>query len=1241
MFLKQVVIDGFKSFADKVQINLPRGITCIVGPNGCGKSNIVDAIRWVLGEQSAKALRGGKMQDVIFQGTESRKPLQFCEVSLVFSDCEEQLGTQFNEVEISRKVFRDGGSEYYINGKSARLKDIQQLFMNTGVGRVSYSFMVQGQIDQILSSNPGDRRAIFEEAAGITKYKIQRKEALNKLALVDQNLARATDRIEEISRQIGSLKRQASKALRYKRLSFRLRHLDLAMNARNYSILRGDETESARESDRIASAMMESSAKLSEGEEKLLRLRTLRAERRSEMERLGQEAAELRSMKEQSERNSEFAVLRKNDLQERSERISGELKSLAEQLESLEGKAKGDMEVRQTQLELVSGSDEIFKEQTAELEALEERLRSAESALSRARQDALVAEGSITRLRSNCTSLELDLKSFQVRHAAVSDSIFQLKEESGALESRLAELDAASLSSEERIAEAENSIEESVKESDRLRGLYREVQAEIQAKDRSLAAKTARLSLLNDFQTRLEGFSDGVKAILKGKMPDIFPPDSVKIVSRNVEVDETWTSAFESLLGAGIDAVAIEDMSQISRAVAEIRSGNFGGACFQTRNPRSFSKKSDANVPGGIFPASEIVKSPNMPELAEDLIKGCWFCENISDFAKFASDNPAFSFALAVDRDGSVMDSRGIIFASSGEKKDTETSFILREKEIRKLKSEIEKDNLDLTSENEKAMSIQARLDASEAESESRRAVAAELRRESFSIVAQKDSARAALSQKAAEIERKTSELSSMENSRFEAQDRLDRARAELEKADSIILESRKSSEELEKKIAEIRILKDEKYALLSETRLDLASKRTRLENLERGLGEIEAQKNETYSLIARRNSELESMEIQRKNLDSESASEREKSEKFSESLSQTLAKIEESREGLDGCEKEISEFEKSLAELREAHIRESQQKNSIDVALAQIRSKLDFISERVLADYEAPIAEIDWKREMWLSDEEFEVKVKLDELEEDASPRPKKNRGEPTEEDFEKMDSLDFSAVEEEIKDLRERISSMGAVNLVAIEEYAELKERYDFLKTQTDDLWKSKNDLVSSIDEINKTSLTLFQETFEQIRKNFAFTFQKIFGGGPADLKLVESEDVLDSGIEIVARPAGTVLKSLSLLSGGQRTMTAVSLLFAIYMVKPSPFCVLDELDAPLDDANIGRYTDMLKEFTKYSQFLVISHNKHTVSAADTIYGVTMQERGVTKFISMKFDRFSNSDESPDDAVTKAAAQ
>ncbi len=1228
MYLKQVTINGFKSFADKTELPLTPGITCIVGPNGCGKSNIVDAIRWVLGEQSAKALRGGKMQDVIFQGTETRKPLQFCDVSLLFTDCEKQL--KFNEVEITRKVYRDGGSDYFINGKSARLKDIQNLFMDTGVGRVSYSFMVQGQIDQILSSNPGERRTIFEEAAGITKYKTQRREALNKLALVEQNLARATDRIEEISRQIGTLKRQASKALRYKRLSYRLRHLDLALNSHNYAkqnaLLKEDETVQKR----LSSEILELSEKLAACEEDLSRMRASRAELLAQLESLRQNASEVRSAKEQAERNSEFAEVRKRDLGERLEQISKELESLKEQLSALEGKAQGDIEVKQMQLNLVSADDEVFRQQSAELAEVEESLRDAENRLSRAKQDSLMNESAVTRLRSNCTTLEVDLKSYQVRHAALSDQIFQLKEENSSLERRCEELSAAMENANERLGNAEADITEAVAKADELRAQYRNQQAEIQQMDRQLASKSAKLSLLNDLQSRMEGFSEGVKAIMKGRLGECLDPLNLKIVSQNVEVADGWTSAFETMLGSAVDAVAIEDSSKLPQALALLRERNLGNACFQIKDA-NLNAISDADaLPQGIWRGCDIVKpqDPDLSEYVRNMVAGCYFCEDIMQFANFALNNKNFKFMAAVAKDGSMLDARGIIYASSGEKRDTQSSFILRNSEIKRIKEEIEVDNDALTTLNERAMQIQSQLESAEAEIENRKNLSSEIKREIASINAQSSSSKAAFSEKNSEIEKKTAAMAEMENSRFEAQDRLNSAMEALKDAEKSISESRNLISETEAQIAELRETKDQKYAVLSETRLELAAKKSRLESLERGLGAIREQQAETRALIERRTIESQSIARQIENFDAETLSERERAKNLAENLEAALGEIEAQRVKVAESETSIAEYENSLSAEREAHMRKTSEKNECQIRIAKIRSKLDFISERILSEYDVEIANVDWKSELWKSDEEFEIKVKLDELEDgEINAKPKRERGDPTQDDLDAMESTDFSPIEDEVRELRERINAMGAVNLVAIEEYAELKERYDFLKTQTDDLWASKNALVADIDEINATSQKLFSETFEQIRKNFAFTFQKIFGGGTADLRLVESEDVLDSGIEIVARPAGTVLKSLSLLSGGQRTMTAVSLLFAIYMVKPSPFCVLDELDAPLDDANIGRYTDMLKEFTRYSQFLVISHNKRTMSAAQTLYGVTMQERGVTRLISMRFNGESTS--------------
>lgn len=400
MYLKEIVISGFKSFADRTRLDLRQGVTAVVGPNGCGKSNIVDAIRWVLGEQSAKALRGASMQDVIFEGTDKRKALPTCEVALTFTDCEGDLGTQFNEVEVSRRVSRDGGSDYYINGKVSRLKDIQRLFANTGVGRVSYSFMLQGQIDQILSTNPAERRTIFEEAAGITLYKAQRKEALGKLALVDANLARVTDVIEEVSRQIGSLKRQASKALRYQRIKHRLTHLDLAFSAHRHAALSQSISALATRASELRKQVEAQNTALERDESVLAEKKTQRTELAEKMEALQQRVYNLRSEKENADNQSEFSTIRSKDLDARIVEFQKEVADLEKQKSDLARRAKDETENKQLQLGVVDDSDRIFRERSNDLILAQEKLGEMEGELQKRRQDVLHAENRINRARS-------------------------------------------------------------------------------------------------------------------------------------------------------------------------------------------------------------------------------------------------------------------------------------------------------------------------------------------------------------------------------------------------------------------------------------------------------------------------------------------------------------------------------------------------------------------------------------------------------------------------------------------------------------------------------------------------------------------------------------------------------------------------------------------------------------------------------------------------------------------------
>ncbi len=1228
MHLREVVINGFKSFADRTPVRLDPGVTCIVGPNGCGKSNIVDAIRWVLGEQSAKALRGSKMHDVIFQGTDRRKPLPSCEVSLVFTDCEKELGTQFNEVEITRRVDREGGGDYFLNGKRCRLKDIQRLFMDTGVGRASYSFMMQGQIDQILSSNPQERRAIFEEAAGITKYKAQRREALNKLTLVDQNLSRVTDVIEEVGRQIGSLKRQASKALRYQRFRHRLTHLDLAHLAHDYSHRGGSIASIEIEAKALREQVESGGGSLKEKEAKVAELRASRQETTTRMQEAQQTVFDLRSEKENAESQAEFAGVRIEDLTKRVEALRGEVEQLHTQKGEVHAKFEDSTKAKAEAAGLVESSDAAFREKNEAYQSVVARLADAERRLQKDRQDALVKEGGISRLRSQCTSFEVDLKSFEVKHAALGDTLHEIKEARAALEQKFADIEETRKNRERDNEAAETAVREAKEAADALNGQFRDLQKEISEADRDLAREAARLATLEDLQARFEGFSEGARAILQGKLGDVLPANKAKPFTTLIEVkDEQWTSAIETLLGAAGEAIALDAVDKIGPIIDALDSEALGRACLQFPLVGDAPAASESPA-DGIVPASSVVAARKEEHGAavSRLLAGCYFVNDLETLFNHWVSNPGFTFAYAATPNGELVDGRGLVYAGRGKKGKQGGSFIQREADIKKLRKSIAEKNEALTTLNEKALQLQADIDTAAATIEEKRARQVEIGQELSSLKSEYRSAEQALSENQSAAERQQRQIDDLENSRSDLESRLEKARNDLQTAEQAVTDGRAKVAATEEEINNLRTEADSHRDGLAEVRLDLAEKRQRLELLDRGLNEAEVQRRELEERALRRSQEADTLSEQIGQLTTEAQQSRERAAELEKTLETTTANLKETQALLNGLEQRISENEQALDELRSSHHERERQLNQREVKLAEQRSQASFIMDKVRTEYEMEVTDIDWKKQLWLADEEFETKVKLDDLEEDedvAGPKVKKDRGDPTDEDLAAMDQTDWSEVSREVKYLRERISSLGAVNLVAIEEYAELKERYDFLKTQSDDLWRSKEELMTAIDEINATSQTMFQDTFEQVRKNFIFTFEKLFAGGTADLKLIEAEDVLDSGIEIIARPPGTKLQTLSLLSGGQRTMTAVALLFAIYMVKPSPFAVLDELDAPLDDANIGRFTDMVTQFVRYSQFLIITHNKRTVAAANSIYGVTMQERGVTKLVSMKFNK------------------
>jgi chromosome segregation protein len=1238
MYLKELRINGFKSFADPTRLELQRGVTAIVGPNGCGKSNIADAIRWVLGEQSAKSLRAGAMQDVIFQGTTSRKPVNLCEVTLIFTECEELLGTAYHEVEVTRRVVRDGGSEYALNGKTCRLRDIQRLFLDTGVGQVSYSFMLQGQIDQILSSNPQERRAIFEEAAGISRYKAQRREALNKLQQVDANLSRVTDVIEEVGRQSGSLKRQAAKALRFRRIKHRLTHLDLAHAAHRAQLLKEEIEALGAKTGFLTERLEKVRTELAEADARLTDKRERRRALNERLQAAQQAVYDLRSEKDNAQSRVDMAKVRRDDMARRIQEMEAELGEMADQLKALTQRAAGEKQAKAEQLSLFGSSDEVFRVRSEELGRLQKDLSEAETNLSRAKQAVLVKESAVTRLRSAATTLEVDLKTYQVRHANLLDERQALKEQLELSANETQTLTAALAKHREDRAREEARVEEFRQQAAALTAEFKEVQTQLQTHGRAAAGLQAQIAILEGLQEKLEGFSEGVKSILQGKLADVVDPADARLFLKSLKVPAAAAKVLERLLGAAADGVVLADERRLGPVAQRLLEKSLGRASILVPRPQAAEPGLPKDLPDWLKPAWAGVKAADdqLLGIVHALLRDCYFCADLESFLSFWNGNPAFAFHLVATEKGELIDARGLVVVGRQGNAKRDGGFLERANEIQRLREELtalrEKEDL----LRQRAAQVEAKIEAAERRVEDQRKRVLEFAQEVSNLEAQVKGAERTHEQTKRSLEGKEADWKRLEAHKEESSQRLEKARVDLTAALADVDAQKGVIQETEARCAALRDEREAKRESFNEIRLEIAEKNQRLQMLDRTLSEIDQRARDLSARSERRRQEQDHLREQREALAADQEAQAARVAEVEKTLATTMASLEEHRTALAAVEKEIRVIEEGTSEKRDLADRLSKEANTVDVQLARQQAQLQFVVEEIQREYEQPVAGIDWRREMFLAGEALPERIRV-EIEEDSPDEeaPEPERPEPTSADLEAVPEPDWSVLQEEIKNLRGRLQSMGPVNLVAIDEYRDLRERYDFLKAQSDDLWKAKNELVNAIDEINATSQELFANTFEQVRKNFIHTFDTLFGGGHADLNLIDAADVLESGIEIIAQPPGTRLRTLGLLSGGQKTMTAVGLLFAIYMVKPSPFCVLDEIDAPLDDANIGRFCKMLESFLQYSQFLIITHNKRTISIADTIYGATMQERGVSRMVSMRLNKHTG------EAETVAAAQ
>ena len=1225
MYLKQIEIRGFKSFADRTVLELQPGMTAVVGPNGCGKSNIVDAIRWVLGEQSAKALRGASMQDVIFEGTDTRKALPTSEVVLTFTDCEKELGTAFNEVAVSRRVSRDGGSDYFINSKSARLKDVQRLFANTGVGRVSYSFMLQGQIDQILSTNASERRTIFEEAAGITLYKSQRKEALNKLALVDTNLARVTDVIQEVGRQINSLKRQASKALRYQRLEHRLKHLDLALSAKRYSEFDGYIKEFMERSSELNATVASQAKQLQAEEERLKAMKQGRQDLYDGMQELQQRVYNLRSEKENAKNQSELYSVRANDSSVLIENYKQEIHSIEEEQKQIDLRVQRDSESKQKQLNLVGDSDANHQNQETEFLETQAKLNDLESSLQEKRALLLDSENRINRSRSDSTSLELEIKTYQVKHASLTEKIVTLKQELEVFEETQRQILEAETKTSDKVSSLQNEFNEAKQDSENKLKEFRSLQERYQLADRSIAKKTAHLNVLQNLQSKFEGFAEGAKSILSGRLGDLAEESNVTILSKAIQIPQEYTLGMQTLLGMAVDALYVGDNKRALSIIRELDAQKLGRVCLQIDKAPNTSVRNEG-LPDFMIPADSVVKvlHEELKPMLGNFLEGCYFCESLERFIEYWANNPSFQFSLVATQQGEMLDYRGLVYG--GSESENQTSGVLeRANEIRSLEEEIVLDRKGLDSIRQQFEQVEEERTKSIAQCETLQTQLNIMNQELASLKSdarthEETIEKAVESRKETELKRER-----LDQEHASLLKKAEQSKSDLSNAEAAYSSLREENRVLEKSIQEMRMVLESQRESLANVRLELAEKRQLLLSVDETIERAELEKKTLAERIARRNQEIHSVHEQIESYRQDAETAFQKAKEFEQMHDAGMEELQKKQTELKTMDSSIHSTEETLSTQRVSLKKSEQALSDFELKLTERRTKMSFLQERVMTDYQIELDAIDWKSEYWESGNALKIKFSIEGLEDlDVGSKKKEVRSEePSEADLAEMDALDWNQVEAEVSEFKGRLASMGPVNVDAIGEYADLKERYDFLQEQSNDLWESKNLLVRTIDEINATSLTMFKETFDQVRENFIYTYDKLSGGGVADLKLIDSEDPLESGIDIIARPPGTRLKNVTLLSGGQRTMAAVALLFAIYLVKPSPFCVLDEIDAALDDANIGRFCETLRDFTKKSQFLIITHNKRTISNADTVFGVTMPEKGVSKLISMRFNK------------------
>ena len=1174
MKIKKLHLQGFKSFADSTDLHFRDGITSVVGPNGCGKSNVVDALKWAMGEMSAKLLRGQNMEDVIFGGSESRKSVGMAEVSITFENegLNRPVGyEQYSEIEITRRLYRNGDSAYLINKAPARLRDIQELFMDTGVGARAYSIIEQGQIGALVNARPEDRRYLIEEAAGITKFKKRKEEATRKMEATEQNLLRVGDLAKELKRQLNSLDRQARKAERYKEVQAELRRYELGLLYERHQAASESLAVSTKQLETLTQEETRMSAGVAEQETDSETLKLTIAGLEKELVELRDQAFE--AARRVSEHEKDLEVDRS-----RFEAVSQQIVSLERELEDSDQRRRDlDQEIQSTEgiLETLEGEletrEEAVRARDAEMsacqrevqelsEAYEETGRNVMELMQRMTEQKALVERARTRRDDLIRRMEDTQSEADAQRIALEDAASTLAESTRRLEEIEAERNEVRTRREAILKEINDLKEELAVALPRLEDARRK-----------LHEKESRLQSLRELEAAHEGLREGVRELLEQAAQD--PSRGIQgIVADMIEPSAGIESALAAVLGERLQAILVSDADHAMQAVRYLHEGEGRGRAVFIPTDMTLPETAQ---PDGVLLAHKLRFHGAHGKIARALLERVLLVESEDEAWTTWNNNPGYA---VVTRQGTLIQPDGAV-AGGGEEQGT--ALLRQKREAIELEDEIRERKSALRTLEEDVEEMKRRDVFLQEENEESRAGLHQL--EVQLAECQKDLAAARQ-----ESDRLTRQLEGLEDDVSTFQSDMDEVLEQLGDGERLLVQINTEREqavtrreEVTQRHQDARVRLDTLSATVSDLRVELADARSALRNRQELTERLKRDRSGMDERGRRADLELEDSKKRKVELEQ---------------------RIEAASGGTDHLLEAKIQLEEQVVALAQKYEAEKQSLFERETATRDIRREHDSLRQK-LAQEQLKLAELQKDADFLTEQFAERFRVSLDEVTPDDMELTGEN---------EKRQAT--------VADLKRKLDGMGEINLAAIQEYKELDQRYSFIEAQQNDLLESLDLLRKAINKINKTSRDRFQATFDIINEKFQMVFPRLFNGGHAELKLTEDKDLLEAGVEIIAQPPGKKLQRVNLLSGGEKALTAVALIFAIFLLKPSPFCILDEVDAPLDDANIDRFNALLQEMNRLSQIIMITHNKHTMEIADELYGVTMEEMGVSRVVSVQ---------------------